>query len=117
MARQCKGTTVTGAACKRPPSRDSDVCLAHDESRKQEHSDISAAGGKARWSGRVSALQGEIRALMRRVDEGELDTDRARTLLAAHRILRDYETDAREAAELDQLQDEIRELRETLDAA
>lgn len=117
MARQCRGVTAAGNTCRRPPSRDSSYCLAHDPTRTADHAAVSASGGKARWSENVEALKADVRLIMRRVDDGELDTDRARTLLAAHRILRDYEGDARQAAMLDDLHDEIQDLRDTLGAA
>lgn len=117
MARQCAGTNKHGAACGRPPSRDSDFCMAHDERRKDEHAEIAASGGRARWSERVAAFQSEIRDLMREVRAGDLDTQRANLLLQAFRLLRELEADGRHAAELDDLADEIRQVRETVNAA
>ena len=119
MARQCNGTTNGGRACKRPPSRDSDYCLAHDPSpeTRERHAEITASGGRARWSERVAAFQAEIRDLQREIRAGEIDAQKANFLLQSYRLLRELEADGRHAAELDDLADEVRQLRETLEAS
>jgi hypothetical protein len=101
----CSAANRDDKPCGRPASKSEAFCLAHspDPARKAEHAEISRLGGESRWLAGVRANQVEIRAIIRRVDEGELDNDTARTLFAGHRIVRDYESDARNAAALDEV--------------
>ena len=68
-ARQCAGITAAGQPCRRPPSRDSDYCLAHatDSESREAHIDASRAGGIARHDPNVLDGKASIREELREI--------------------------------------------------
>lgn len=98
-ARQCSGMTAAGKPCRRPPSRDSDYCLAHDPERTDEHAAISSAGGVARHDPETLALKDEVREIMASMRAGAVSAGVGSVLLQAIRLLRELEADDRQGAD------------------
>jgi hypothetical protein len=94
-ARKCKGETVAGRPCRRPPSSDSDYCLAHDPDRRDEHAEVSRLGGVARHDPETLGLKAEVRELMAAMRSGEVSAGVGSVLLQAIRLLRELESDDR----------------------
>ncbi len=111
MARQCNGTTKGGAACKRPPSRDSEYCLAHDPARVEDHAAISLAGGLARQDEGATSLKAEVRELMEAMRGGVVSAGVGSVLLQGFRFLRELDAAARLESHTDTLVESIQALR------
>jgi len=94
-ARTCKGETAAGRPCRRPPSRISDYCLAHDPDRRDEHAEVSRLGGVARHDPETLGLKAEVRELMTTMRSGEVSAGVGSVLLQAIRLLRELEADER----------------------
>lgn len=91
--RQCGGTTAAGQPCRRPPSRDSAYCLAHDPARVEDHAEASRAGGIARHDPEVSALKAELRDIKAAIWSGRLSPGHATALLQALRLEREHDAE------------------------
>ena len=114
-ARQCSGTTAAGQPCRRPPSRDSDYCLAHDPERKFEHAEVSRLGGVARHDPETLGLKTEVRELMTAMRNGDVSAGVGSVLLQAIRLLRELEADERLDRTGDALIESIQRLRDNPD--
>ncbi len=96
----CNATTTKGgAACKRPPSRDSAYCLAHDPARVDDHAAISKHGGHMRHHGETLSIKDEVRGLIADVRSGVVSPGAGNVMATLYRLLREITAeDARQAA-------------------
>jgi len=113
IARTCKGETAAGRPCRRPPSRDSDYCLAHDPDRRDEHAEVSRLGGVVRHDPETLGLKAEVRELMTAMRSGDVSAGVGSVLLQAIRLLRELEAEENLDADSDALVESIRSMRES----
>jgi hypothetical protein len=113
MAR-CAGNKGDGSRCTTIVHGGQQYCYWHDPNRAGERSRNASKGGKARASREVAGLKGEVRAVIAKVESGELDRNAAAVMLQGYRTLRDFIELERRVKETDQLAAEIEELREEL---
>ena len=111
--RRCKGVKADGSACKRAPAVDGDYCLAHDPERKDDHAEISRAGGIARHDPEVSTVKAEIADVKAALWSGKLTPGAGSVLLQAIRLEREFDREDTRDASGDALIESIRALRDS----
>lgn len=107
----CKGVTAAGTSCRRPPSRDSEYCLAHDPARVDEHAEASRAGGVARHDPETLGFKAEVRELMAALRRGDVSAGVGSVLLQGFRLLREIDHADRMEASADTLVESIQTMR------
>jgi len=110
-SERCGGITAAGQPCRRPPTRGTSYCLAHDPDRRDEHAEVSRLGGVARHDPETLGLKAEVRELMMAMRSGEVSAGVGSVLLQAIRLLRELEADERLNDTGDRLIESIQALR------
>jgi hypothetical protein len=114
LERQCRGTKRDGSRCTATVNPPQTYCWWHDPAHKAQRAEAASKGGKAKAGTEIRTLKEEVKRLIQSVRDDEIQTPTASVMLQGYRVLVTFLELERKQAEVDELTDELRRVKDKL---
>ena len=83
----CTATKRNGERCTLPATGKHGTCWAHDPSTAEQRRRRASRGGRGKAAKRVAVLWDEVRAVIAKVESGDLESPQGNTMLRGYHTL------------------------------
>ncbi len=83
MERQCSAIKPNGYRCRLLTEDPSGLCYSHNPKHAEQRVRRASRGGRSKAGKETANLKSELKNLRQRVDTGELETNKANTIIRA----------------------------------
>ena len=89
MNEQCRATKPDGSRCTLPATGQHGLCWAHAPENAEKRRRTASKGGRSKANREVALLKEELKALISKVEDGEVSATRGNTIMRGYSVLID----------------------------